>query len=271
MAYRFVEPFEDVGSGIVPSSGAKLFFFDVGTSTPKTTWSDFALSVANPDPVVANSNGIFPDIFLDTDADRTLKDKNDVLIYGPDTVHSPGSSLASVAASIVTVLDTGGNFTAADVEAALAEIATDYMRQNRAETITGTKTFSAADINLADNELIRAEIKDYSLRSNVISSSAGVLTVDLETGNDFTTLLTENITTITVTNPPASGKKGQFTLEITQDSAGGAFTVVTVTGTIIPGAASYTMTPGNDAVDDLTYRTLDGGTVWKLDFSQAYG
>ena len=270
MAYRFVECFEDVGSGITPSSGAKLFFFDVGTSDAKETFADFALTVSNPDPVVANPNGIFPDIFLDTDADRTLKDKNNVLIYGPDTVHAPDSSIAAIAASIVTVLDTDGNFTAADLELVLKELADDWMKKDRAETITGTKTFSSADINLADNLLIRAEIKDFSLTVNQVSSVSGTLTIDLEDGNSFHTLLTENISTMTVTGVPATAKGASFELEITQDGAGGGFTVATPTGTIIPGAGSYLMSAGNDAVDDLTFRSRDNGTIWKLDFSQAY-
>jgi len=269
MAFRFVEPFEDVGSGITPSSGAKLFFFDVGTSTPKTTFADFALTVPNSDPVVANSNGIFPDIFLDTDADRTLKDQNDVLIYGPDTVHAPESSIAALVASIVTVLDAGGNFTAADVEAVLAEIASDYMRQNRAETISGTKTFSSANIAMADNEVQRALLKDYAVKHNSVASSSGTLTLDFETGNSFSTTLTEN-TTIALTNPPATGIYGEATLRITQDGAGGAFTITLPASVDTPGGVAYTMSTANNARDKLTFSTIDFGTIYDLEFSQAY-
>lgn len=269
MAYRFVEPFEDVGSGIVPSSGAKLFFFDVGTSNPKTTFSDFALSVANPDPVVANPNGIFPDIFLDINADRTLKDKNDVLIYGPDTVFSPGSSLASVLASIVTVLDAGGNFTAADVEAVLAEIATDYMRQNRAETITGTKTFSGANIDLANNQLIQAQIHDYTIDFTLVSSSAGTLTLDVENGNSFETTLTEN-TTVVIQNLGITGAMGEMVTKFTQDGAGGAFTVAWPASVLWPGGTAPIISIGNDAVDIVTLQTWDSGTTIYGNFSQAF-
>jgi len=270
MAYRFVEPFEDVGSGIVPSSGAKMFFFDVGTSTPKTTFADFALTVANPDPVIANSNGIFPDIFLDTDADRTLKDKNDVLIYGPDTVHAPDSSIAALAASIVTVLDAGGNFTATDVEAVLAEIASDYMRKNRAETISGTKTYSGADIDLADNEIQQALLKDYAIKHNSVSSSSNVIELDLETGNSFVTTLTENITTVTLSKPPATGIYGQLVWKIIQDGAGGAFTVTFPASVLWPGGTAPTITVSNNAIDEITLRTIDAGTEWRGSFSQAF-
>ena len=47
-----------------PISGAKLYFYDAGTSTPRATYSDSALSIANTNPVEADSAGRFPDIFL---------------------------------------------------------------------------------------------------------------------------------------------------------------------------------------------------------------
>jgi hypothetical protein len=47
-----------------PLSGAKLEFYESGTSTPKATYSDEALTVPNANPVVADSAGRFGDIFL---------------------------------------------------------------------------------------------------------------------------------------------------------------------------------------------------------------
>lgn len=91
MAYRFVLPFADVGIGISPSTGAKLEFFNVGTSTQKDTFSDFALTIKNSNPVVAGPNGLFGDIFLGTSADVTLDDGNtpSVQKWGPETVYPP--------------------------------------------------------------------------------------------------------------------------------------------------------------------------------------
>ena len=275
MSYRFVLPRQDVGKGIQNFDGARLYFFATGTANDKTTFSDFALTIPNTQPVIADADGIFGDIFLDTDADVRLNKGNDpapgTLVWGPITIYPPDDSIAALAASVVTVLDTGGNYTAVNVETVLAEIANDWSKKSRAETILGTKTYSGANINLADNLLIRPELKDLSQTHNNISSSSGTLTVDLEDGNSFETLLTENISTMTVQGVPATNKRAHFTLTITQDGAGGAYTVATPSGTIIPGAASYTMSTGNDAIDDLTFRTTDNGTSWLLDFSQAYG
>ena len=73
-----------------PISGAKLYFYETGTSTPQDTYSDDALSSANTNPVIADSAGRFGDIFL-TGADYkvTLTDASDVTIWTADPVRSP--------------------------------------------------------------------------------------------------------------------------------------------------------------------------------------
>lgn len=95
MAVRFVNPFiQWVNGSSVVESGAKLYFYDTGTSTPKTTYSDSALSVANANPVVADANGKFGDIFLSTAQYKVvLKTSADVTIWTADPV---GDSLEDV-------------------------------------------------------------------------------------------------------------------------------------------------------------------------------
>ncbi|PHS60953.1 MAG: hypothetical protein COB12_12555 [Flavobacterium sp.] len=84
---RLVLPFADVGSGIKPSSGAKLFFFETGTSTPKDTFSDSAATTPNANPVISDSTGVFADIFIVGTQKVVLKDKNDVQIWEADPVN----------------------------------------------------------------------------------------------------------------------------------------------------------------------------------------
>jgi hypothetical protein len=81
---RFVLPYADVGAGIRPSSGAKLFFYASGTSTFKSTFTDSTGGTANTNPVIANANGVFPAIFLDGIFNVALKDSNDVQIWTSD-------------------------------------------------------------------------------------------------------------------------------------------------------------------------------------------
>lgn len=86
MASRFVLPFADIGNGIQPEDGAQLFFFQTGTSTPKDTYSDAAATTPNANPVIADSNGLFSDIFITGNYKVQLKDKNDVQIWEADPV-----------------------------------------------------------------------------------------------------------------------------------------------------------------------------------------
>lgn len=89
MSSRFILPFADVGSGIKPSDGAQLFFFETGTSTPKDTFSDqLATPTPNANPVIADSKGVFGDIFIEGTYKVVLKDKNDVQIWEADPVES---------------------------------------------------------------------------------------------------------------------------------------------------------------------------------------
>ncbi len=66
MSARFILPNADVGSGISPSRGAKLFFFDSGTSTESDTFitEDLDPTKKNENPVEADAKGVFPDIWL---------------------------------------------------------------------------------------------------------------------------------------------------------------------------------------------------------------
>lgn len=92
MASRFVLPFADVGNGISPSDGAKLFFFETGTSTAKDTFSDASGTTPNANPVIADSKGVFPDIFISGSYKVQLKDKNDVQTWESDHIVSFSTS-----------------------------------------------------------------------------------------------------------------------------------------------------------------------------------
>lgn len=47
-----------------PVPGAKATFFNAGTTTPQTVYSDAALSVPHPSPLLADANGVMPPVFL---------------------------------------------------------------------------------------------------------------------------------------------------------------------------------------------------------------
>lgn len=69
-----------------PLSDGKLYFYESGTTTPKTTFSDVNNSIANTNPVLLSAAGRQPNIFFDGVAKVILTDKNDVQIAVRDPV-----------------------------------------------------------------------------------------------------------------------------------------------------------------------------------------
>lgn len=80
----FVAAFDGNGS---PMSGAKLYFYATGTTTPKNTYSDAALSTPNTNPVIADAAGRWPAIWMSDEAYRVvLKTSGDATVWTADDV-----------------------------------------------------------------------------------------------------------------------------------------------------------------------------------------
>lgn len=87
-----------VDSAGAPYAGGKLYFYESGTTTPLDTFSDQALSIANANPVIANSAGLFGEIFLQAQEYKVvLTTSDDVTVWTADPVK--GSTTATVAVS----------------------------------------------------------------------------------------------------------------------------------------------------------------------------
>lgn len=114
MAASFFSPqFTVLDGNGDPISGAKLYFYAAGTTTPQSTFSDFGLTTPNTNPVVANARGEFGAIFLQsfdykvvcTDSDdQTLWERDN---YTPATGSIDGSDLGLGADEIL--YGTGGS------------------------------------------------------------------------------------------------------------------------------------------------------------------
>lgn len=116
-------------------------------------------------------------------------------------------------------------------------------------------------MNAADGVLQRPEIKDYAETVATPSSSAGTLTLDMTTANVFEVTLTENVTTLTISNPPASGKAGSLTLILKQDATGSR-TFAWPASVKSAGGTDPTISSAANAVDIYTLLTTDAGTTW---------
>lgn len=132
---------------------------------------------------------------------------------------------------------------------------------------TGTVTAQAGDydglpLDLQDASLTRPEIRDYSETSSLPAITSGVLDLDLEAGNVFDVVLTEDVTSITVTNAPASGKLGTLTVRFRQDAVGGRSVDLSAFDWGDAGAPAVPATPTTGRLW-VAALTLDGGASWE--------
>lgn len=97
-AGRFVLPYQTVIDPTgVPIPGAQLFFYISGTDTPLNTYADAALTVPNTNPVIANSSGMFPNIFMQPQPYKVvLTDSLLAEIWTADPVEDVGAGGAQI-------------------------------------------------------------------------------------------------------------------------------------------------------------------------------
>ncbi len=69
--------FDDAGDPLV---NGKLWFYEAGTTTPKITYKDVNLVIANTNPVILSASGRQPNVFFDGSARVILTDKDDFQI-----------------------------------------------------------------------------------------------------------------------------------------------------------------------------------------------
>ena len=140
--------------------------------------------------------------------------------------------------------------------------------------LSGGGTSGAVTLNLAiDSAVAFADqtasaivLKDYAETDVAVTSSSGVISIDLANGNTGSITLNENISDIDFLNVPTNGVS-TFTLQITQDSTARtvAINAVTVNGggdvtAKTAGGGGYTVSTGSGAIDLVTFLFLDAGT-----------
>jgi len=131
--------------------------------------------------------------------------------------------------------------------------------------ITTLGTSQASKVVTADSNgdvLLSEELKakSYNETYATASSSSGSLTIDCETGNVFQVTLTEDVTSTSFSNPPASGTAYGFTLKIIQDST--ARTITWPAAVDWASATAPILSTGSGEVDVFVFYTHDGGTTW---------
>jgi len=134
---------------------------------------------------------------------------------------------------------------------------------------TGNANWTGANLNMLDNGITRPLIKDYAISKYTPSSSGGVLTIDLNIANVAEYSFTENISTVTVNNPPASGKYGELTIKFNQH-ASVAKTITWASKYQFPEGDNHVMSTATSSIDFVHMFTINGGTTWYCTFVQNF-
>lgn len=167
---------------------------------------------------------------------------------------------------------TTGNIVAGTIDADFdALTATSYggvleanlQDKTAAETISGNRTYSAADIFMADNTIDQAVLQDYAIESSADDVSGTTVTFTYANGPVFECDMeaaTGNVTA-TLSGGPPTGTHGQITVKMTQDTtvrtltwAGGTFRWA--------GGTEHPITTTANGFTIFTFETWDGGTTW---------
>lgn len=102
-------------------AGATAEFFDPGTTTPRTVYSNAALSVAHPSPLVADARGVFAPVYTNGPVKVVVKDADGVVLPG-GTMDPAFSSPASAASADGIAFDATGDIPETDVQAAIERV-----------------------------------------------------------------------------------------------------------------------------------------------------
>jgi hypothetical protein len=161
----------------------------------------------------------------------------------------------------ITVDAAAGGLTGATLAAGVTASSLTSVGTLTSLTVGGT-------VALQDNELTRPLLADYAEKLNARGSISGAQTFDYSLGNVVTCTLSGNITSLTLSNPPASGRAATLSVYVTQDATGGR--------TIAwPGSVKWVggTPPSLGTANQVTLVTLisvDGGTVWLGSYSGPY-
>ena len=190
--------FDDAGD---PLGSGKLYFYDSGTTTLKTTYSDINQTVANTNPVILTAAGRQPNIFFTGNAKAILPDSNDVQILVRDPVGQTASAFgdAWVATKIydadAVVLGSNGVYYRSLVSA---------NQNNDPTSTTGywTLLYSiewsagityAAGANVTQNEILYQSIQNNNANQNPSSSPAYWTRIGIAWVSTNTYAINENV------------------------------------------------------------------------------
>lgn len=168
------------------------------------------------------------------------------------TISDSGASALDVTGGINAG---SGNVGIVDTTGKIPAISSTYFANVSGTSLTGVGLLASNNTWSA-----RQDFYTYSETYGSPSISSNVLTLDLATASQFTVDLDADITTLTISNAPTSGRLGSFTLSFVAD--GTPRTITWPASVKWAGGTAPVMTSTNTKVDFFTFLTYDGGTTW---------
>ena len=227
----------------IGSTAANTGAFTTISAKPNQTGAVAGIEVSN------NSVGVFIVPKAGQGAYNNLVSNADNLIYFSNNTQNFGNLVIgnwSNRASGYGVKLTGGSYDVAVVSNTFTMNANNIINGN---TTFNTSTYAINPTFIAYREAVIA---------NTVSTAAS--TIDLSTSNIFNLSMTLN-TTVTFTNPPASGTAYSFMLYCKQDAVGSR-TITWPASVKWPNSSPPTMSTGANKIDVFNFFTLDGGTTY---------
>ena len=188
----------------------------------------------------------------------------------PDTkiiawILGEGDTVASPVARYIRYTNASGANNAAADAYFLAPVSTGNAAAGRFIFQIGKVGASSATLQTLTTQLIiddggiRTTLLTYTEAKTNPAVSAGTLTLDLSASNTFRVALSASATTLTISNPAASGLVQSFTLIV---DVGGAFSITWPASVHWAGGVAPTQSAAAGKTDIFSFVTTDGGTTW---------
>lgn len=258
---NLIVPEAEAGKALVWNSAGDGLQNSASTLEDVTT---VAGNIANIDAVAANTTNI--------NAVATNATNINAVAGNATNINTVATNISSISAAVSALAprkidataaptandddsDTGGAGVNFEVGSQWIDVSADK-EYVCVDASTGAAVWVETTQSPSDNQ----DIKDTAEAVNALGNISGVVSINYETAHIAHGTVTGNITDLTVTNWPASGKAGRMSVRLTQDGTGGR--------TITLGAAYETedgegviLSTAANAVDWLHLWTIDGGST----------
>jgi hypothetical protein len=243
------------GNG-APYAAAKAYFYETGTTTPKTTYSNAGLSSSNTNPVVADADGRFGDIYLIAGRYKVVYATSaDVAIDTLDPVDGT-SQLITAASAPATTYPFLRYYNTTDGNVYRRNAANSaWINEGPVDAIGNAATVSEVLTGTSTSVVVTPDALAGIWQRGADITAASTLSLPAGGGYDFNVTGT---TTITGISSAQGGRKVRlkFASSLTLTHNASSF--------VMPGATSVAVSPGdmaeftNEAAQDAS------GSSWRM-------